>query len=648
MRRRLGASLIAVFFAASIAGAQSSSAPVADAAMRGDAAAVRALLKEGADVNGSHGDGMSALHWAAERGDVPMLEMLVYAGANPAAVTRIGSYTPLHIASRAGQAPVVAALLKAGADANRRTTTSGVTPLHLAAASGNVESVTLLLDKGADVNAGEAQWGQTPLIFAAAQNRADAIRTLLARGANPNVTTSTVDLVQHNLLNRAATQRHKSIVDAFRAQGQEPTPAQFQAGVQAARVLYASGELPPPAGGSQGGEDAQMQAFIQQGASSVGAKGGLTALLHAARQGYIEAAMALVDGGADIDLASAGDATTPLLMAVINGQFDMAIKLIERGANPNVAADVNGVSPLWAAVNAQWQPRTRFPQPQQMELQSATYLDVMAALLKAGADPNHRIQMHPWYMVYSGCGNANCGLADNGGSTPFWRAAYAVDLDAMRLLAKHGADPHIPTTAPAQRRRGPAPEAAPAPAPTPAPTRANVASTNQRAEGAAVTTSNATGRPLRPMAAAPNPTEAVDPNEDQSGLPPIPAGGPGVFPIHASSGVGYGEGFAGNAHRTAPDGWMAAVKYMIEELGADVNSRDHNGYTPLHHAAARGDNEMIMYLISKGADITATSRRGQSVADMANGPVQRVSPYPATVALLEKLGSKNNHNCVSC
>jgi len=114
------------------------------------------------------------------------------------------------------------------------------------------------------------------------------------------------------------------------------------------------------------------------------------------------------------------------------------------------------------------------------------------------------------------------------------------------------------------------------------------------------------------------------------------------------SGVGYGEGYAGNAHRSVPDGWLPAVKYLVEELGADVNARDHNGYTPLHHAAARGDNDLIRYLVDKGADVTAVSRRGQTTADMANGPVQRISPFPETVELLEKLGSKNNHNCQSC
>ncbi len=57
---------------------------------------------------------------------------------------------------------------------------------------------------------------------------------------------------------------------------------------------------------------------------------------------------------------------------------------------------------------------------------------------------------------------------------------------------------------------------------------------------------------------------------------------------------------------------------------------------------------MILYLVSKGADVTVVARNGQTTADMANGPVQRVSPFPSTVALLEKLGSKNNHRCVSC
>ena len=120
-----------------------------------------------------------------------------------------------------------------------------------------------------------------------------------------------------------------------------------------------------------------------------------------------------------------------------------------------------------------------------------------------------------------------------------------------------------------------------------------------------------------------------------------------AFPLHAAAGA-HGEGFAGNAHRHAPEAWLASVKYLVEEMGADVNMRDDGGYTPLHHAAARGDVEVINYLVSKGADVKAVSRRGQTTADMANGPVSRISPYPEALALLVKLGAINNNKCASC
>src|SRR4051812_662596 len=600
-------------------GAAPSSSPVADAAMKGDRDAVRTLLKQGADVSAAKGDGMTALHFAAERGDAAMADMLIYAGANVAAVTRIGQYTPLHLASRTGNTAVARALLAAGANVSARTTTSGVTPLHLAAAAGSADVVTLLLDHGADADAAESEWGQTPLMFAAADNRVAAIQVLLARGADATVKTRTIDIAHQTALDRAASERQKKILEASVAKGQQPTPRQVQAAIEASRELFASGKIPPPeeapAGGRGGrggrGDDNAANSFNPEEINPpVSSKGGMTALLHAARQGHQEAVRALLDGGAPIDQVGSGDATTPLLMAVINGEFDLAMYLIERGANPNIAAGGNGATPLWAAVNTQWQPRTRYPQPQEMEQQKATYLDVMKALLAKGADPDARLKTHPWYLVYSGCGNRNCGLADTAGSTAFWRAAYATDLDAMKLLVAHGADPNIPTVAPTVpvRRGGGGPPAG--------------------AGGAIMPTADA--------------------NQAKFNALPVPAGGPGALPIHAAAGVEYGEGFAGNAHRHAPDAWMAVMKYLVEDLHADVNARDNDGYTPLHHAAARGDNEMIQYLVAHGADVTAVARSGQTTADMANGPVQRISPYPATVALLEKLGSKNSHKCVSC
>ena len=89
---------------------------------------------------------------------------------------------------------------------------------------------------------------------------------------------------------------------------------------------------------------------------------------------------------------------------------------------------------------------------------------------------------------------------------------------------------------------------------------------------------------------------------------------------------------------------LPAVKYLVEELHVDVNARDHDGNTALHHAAARGDNEMIQYLVSKGADVTAVNREGQTTADMANGPVQRMQPFPETIKLLESWARRTTTN----
>lgn len=647
MRRRFVMNLFGVVCLTTlVSAAPPTTSAVADAAMRGDKEALRTLLQQGADANASQGDGMTALHWAAQRGDAAVMQMLVYAGANVAAVTRIGQYTPLHIAAESGSAAAVDVLLEGGASVAARTTNTGATALHLAAAAGNAQAVTMLLDKGSDINARESEWGQTPLMFAAAQNRVDAINVLMARGADAGVTTKIIDVTKRSALDRAALQRQQKVLEGFVGKDthKDATPSQVQAAVQAGRELFSSGKIPPP---DKNAEETRGRNFNPEEINPpVATQGGLTALLHAARQGYVASARALLDGGANIDQVGAGDGTSPLLMAVINGQFDVAMLLIEGGANPNVAAKGNSATPLWAAVNTQWQPRTRFPQPQEMELQKATYLEVMKALLEHGADPDARLTSHPWYMVYSGCGNRNCGLADTSGSTAFWRAAYSTDLEAMRLLTSYGADPNIPTIAPRQAvRRGPQ-AAAPAPA---APAGSESAAAAPAAPAASAAPAQAPKADLAPVAGAGGALAPVPAaNQARYTAPPIPYGGPGAMPLHAAAGVEYGEGFAGNAHRHAPDAWLPVVKYLVEELGADVNARDNDGYTALHHAAARGDNDVILYLVSKGADVRAVARSGQTTADMANGPVQRVSPFPATVALLEKLGSGNSHRCVSC
>lgn len=671
--------------------------PIADAAMRGDAATVRALIAKRLDVNAPQGDGMTALHWAADRGDSVIASELLRARANVHVRTRIGAYTPLHIAARTGSPAVVRALLAAGSDV-KATTTSGATALHLAAAAGNPDVVTALLAKGADPNARESNWGQTPLIFAAEYNRAAAIRALLQHGADPSIHTRLASLTEQAAREQAAEKKRRAVLISLEPPARhDSAEADFKKSLEAARAARAASAQGGEQRGGRGNQlpvreprgpftPAQIQAAIDSGRAvltaeavptdsvkeqvdtlnggvegylkQVGAVGGLTALHHAVRQGNVDATLALLDGGANINDTSFVDGTSPLLLAIINGQFDVAMRLVERGANPRLAS-ATGMTPLYATINTQWAPRSRYPQPQAIQTQKTTYLELMTALLEKGVDVNARLEKQPWYFAYNNCGNPNCGLENIDGTTAFWRAAYALDLDAMKLLIKHGADPNLASTPPAPAARGSRAAARPAAAADsgravaasasatpPADPRADASAPNENASSPPAAR---TERARSEASAQPGPPGAqfkLDPEiEALAKVAPV---GPGVLPIHAAAGVGYGNGFAGNSHRHAPDAWMAVMKYLVEELHADVNARDHNGYTALHGAAARGDNEMIEYLVAHGADVKAVSRNGRTVVDMANGPVQRLRPFPETIVLLEKLGAKNQHHCVSC
>ena len=604
-----------------------SGSPVADAAERGDTATVRSLIRQRADVNSAQGDGMTALHWAAPHGDANEVKLLLGAGAKIEAGTRNGSYTPLMLASQAGRGAAIKALIKAGANVKATTTSGGATPLHFAAANGDSTSVAALLDAHATVDAQDSAFKETPLMWAADANRVQAIRLLVAHGADLKATSRVENVAAKEAADRTATQKKRAAnpdLPAYllagggrggagggrgaggRAGGRGTAPGDTTGGrgarvrpdstakADSGQVVGADGR--PVFGFGQGAQGGGGR--IGNSNDLYGNKGGLTPLLFAVREGNADAVNALLAAGADVNQVSAGDHSSPLLLATINGQFDIAEALLKHGANPKLASDA-GATPLYTTINVQWAAKSLYPQPTAQQQQKTTYLTLMEDLLKAGADPNARLSKHLWYMSY----NFDLLGVNTTGATPFWRAAYGLDVPAMKLLVKYGADPKT-----------------------------------------AYTTKTA-GR--LPGADAPVETDAAA-AKDPSGLPPVPDGGPGVFAIHAASGVGYGEGYAANSHMHAPDGWMPAIKYLVEELGMDVNQRDQNGYTAMHHAAARGDNEMILYLVAHGGDVTVVSRRGQTTVDMANGPVQRVSPFPETIALLEKLGAKNSHKCKSC
>ena len=568
------------------AGATPYESLVADAAQEGDLEAVRALLQQGADPNAAQPDGLTGLHWAALNDELGIAEILLYAGATVSPVTRVGGYTPLHLASQSGHGVVARVLLEAGADANAYTTT-GVSSLHFAAQADAAEAIIALIEHGAEVDARDTFSNRTPLMFAAYRGAVEATEALVRADADMSATTAVKDYVE---ISRAASTdraRRNRIVAA--AEPPEPRPERQQArgggGNSSQRAPCVAPGLPE----------------IRSSTEQIGQQGGFAALHFAAREGHIEAARLLLGSGADVDQVTAGDQSTALVVAAINGNYDLARTLLEADADPNLLSD-DGVGPLFATLNIEWSLRTWYPQPQAFRQQQTSYLDLMELLLDAGADPNEQTQTHIWYAAY----NAGRMGVDFTGATPFWRAAYAADVAAMRLLADNGADPNIWTQ--------------------------NLACTREPVDPDV---------PSNPVNDEPDP-------DDPSGLPRIPHGGPAVHAIHAASGVGFGTSRVAQTHRSAPGGWLSSMKYLIEELGVDPNLRDKDGLTALHNAAARGDNETILYLVSQGADVTLVGRRGQTTADLANSPEQRAQPFPQTIALLEKLGSENNHNCRTC
>ena len=382
MRRARGLGLAAMLCVSSL-GAAGTDAPLADAVQRRDNQAVLSLLKKRADVNASQPDGATALHWAAYLDDAEGTALLIRAGARVDTPNNYG-VTPLALAAGNGNAAIIDQLLKAGADPNGAVR-AAETPLMLAARAGRADAVKALLNSGANVDAKEAWNGQTALMWAAAAGHGPVVRALIERGAD----------------------------------------------------IHARSNA------------------------------GTTPLLFAVRRGDMPAVRAILAAGADVKQRRP-DGATALLVAVINGHADLVDLLLDKGADPNVEGgsteltvqgvrarpmelkyrkltnnerDSEGVTrgnifgrPLHAAVHvANWHISDQF---------IAVHLDrlrVMKSLLDHGVDVNGRISMEE--PRWSGA-RYRRHLA---GATAFLLAAKSADVEVMRLLLAHGADPMIGT-----------------------------------------------------------------------------------------------------------------------------------------------------------------------------------------------------------
>jgi ankyrin repeat protein len=350
--------------------------PVAVAAKQGNKEALRALLKQKADVNAAEPDGATALHWAAHWDDTESVDLLLKAGANVNAKNEY-EVTPLSLAVENSSLPMVQRLLKSGAHVNEAMAT-GETPLMTAVRVGNVPVVKALLTAGASVNAQGGGRRQTALMWAVEQHAHEIVQLLLARNADVNLRSD-------------------------------------------ARPEYVTFSLGNPQGGSLTGLADQT---LESDGSRPGLrwikKGGMTALMFAARDGDLDSARLVIDAGAHInDTNPIG--STALMLATRNDRTPVAMLLLDRGADPNV--DEAGHTALHIAVARK-----------NLELVKALIAHRArpnARLTKGEPDPdgNRQFNQLPEYLL---------------GATPLLLATALNDADMMQALAKAGADISIP------------------------------------------------------------------------------------------------------------------------------------------------------------------------------------------------------------
>jgi len=501
--------LFAVLVCASAGAASSSAAPgaLADASMRGDLAAMNSLLKEKADPNVRGQFGTPALHWRVSVDDLPSAKLLLKAGADANGLTERG-ISPLSIAIADGNAAMVDLLLQSGANASQLEPT-GETQLMMAAQVGVLEVVENLLRHGAKVDTREANYGQTALMYAARAGHADIVATLLAHGAAPNVATN---------VGKTPPFIGPNSVPGFG----------FGIGIIRGGVPADRGRREPT-------------------------PGGMTPLHYAARHDHVEVAKLLLQAGAEVNAREA-DNITPLLMAISNNNMSMAHYLLGHGGDVN-AQDWFGRTPLWEAVNV----RNLYVHNSTFKngIDRPPVLELIKALLAAGANVNARTKETPPFRHHLLGGTGSLEWVDFTGQTPFLTAALAGDVTVMKLLLANGADPHIDTFH-------------------------------------------------------------------------------GTSPLMAAAGVNW---VVAQTWTESPQQLLEAVKLCVE-LGMNVNQANSMGITALHGAANRGSDDIIRFLVDKGADLTAQDNEHRSALDWAKGvflATHPPEPKASSVALITSL-----------
>jgi ankyrin repeat protein len=419
-------------------------ADVADAVMKHDKVALRALLQQKADVNAPQADGATGLHWAVYNEDIEAVDLLIAAGAKPDVKNR-DSVTPLRLASLAGNSRIIDRLIKAGADA-RQTGPAGETMLMLAARNGNPDAIKTLAAAGSDVNAKEPIRGTTALMWAAEQRHPEAVKALLAANADFSAKSGPAGLPRNYMAPRLDPQSVQAAnrIRAEAAKSGRTYEEQLESeeangaivvhrlnpSVAPAPQAASSGRRPdvPAPPSEEDNPDVVVAGLVGSGG------GGLTALVFAAREGDLESAKALIEAGADVNQTTEYG-WTPLLTATNNRHYRLAEYLIEHGADVN-RANKGKWTPLYLATDNRNIEGGDFPVPKP-DLDHLAYIKF---LLDHGANPNAQAKDNTLTRTIF-----TMQWFTEDGATPFVRAAQSSDLELLKLLLAYHADPLMKT-----------------------------------------------------------------------------------------------------------------------------------------------------------------------------------------------------------
>jgi len=353
--------------------------------------------------------GRSEVADAVMHGDKPALQALLQQKADVNAPQADGT-TALQWAVRANDLEMTEMLLRAGAHPSAANQ-SGATPMLLAAMNGNAAILERLIQASADPNAPVSKTGDTALMMAARTGNVDAIKVLLDHGAAVNAKETWGGTTA---LMWAVAERHPEVVQLL---------------VEHAADVNAKSNFVPSASG-RGFEGTAPVAPKPNQAIEEFASGWMTPLMFAAREDDIESARILIQKGADVN-ALGGDGKDALELALFNGSYHVASLLIDSHANVN-HADAQRFTPLfWAVDRRNMETAPNFPW-----MVTTDPLPLIKKLLDAGADPNVLVNNTPRARMREGSPRIVF-------ATAIMRAAFAGDLELVKLLLAHGADYRI-------------------------------------------------------------------------------------------------------------------------------------------------------------------------------------------------------------